>query len=677
MKLLYFFIFLTPIITFSQLQVSGQKKIDSLLRQVNLKGQETAKANLYVAICNEYSMFDLQKVKFYSNKILEHSKKNNYQFGLANYYLFEAITTNDDFIDQKIELLTKASATFLKIKNYELYCQSSAVLADELIIVNGHNQIENLVKNVVPIAKKNNAFQEIGALYTAFGRSYYNQKKMQNALENYNIALNYFSKSKTNEQIFILYQDMAFVHTDLGHYDQSLDFLNKATAINETASINLEIANVALKMKNYAKASKVLERNKTFEMSSDEKNYNDLLLGETQCKLRNYQKSMEILLLLLTKKPNTQISLNTYNVLTSCYLNTKNRSKAIEFNKKASILNEHSKNVEQKIDYYFNKIKISEASGDYKTAFADQKIYSDLIAQQNTDLNKNKINDLLISFETSEKDKKIKDLQLVSIQNQNKIKTQNSYLFFGAIILGLFVISFFVFRKQFTTIETKNSIIEINNIALESANKQIQKSLKIKETLLKEIHHRVKNNLQLVMSLLYLQSKEQHIGLDQFVEVSQSRIMAMSLIHENLYQSDHMSTVDIQEYMNSLCESIVSSYNNLRENIKLIVEVEKIYLDIEQAIPVGLIVNELISNAYKHAFSKNQKGAIMLKLSNSKGMFELLVIDNGNGFDHKKNSPKTLGLELVKQLTHQIQGVFEIKNNLGMQCLLQFSKLAQ
>lgn len=192
-------------------------------------------------------------------------------------------------------------------------------------------------------------------------------------------------------------------------------------------------------------------------------------------------------------------------------------------------------------------------------------------------------------------------------------------------------------------------------------------SLEEKEILLKEIHHRVKNNLQIISSLLNLQSlKSQNAFATDIFRESQSRIKSMALIHEKLYQSGDLSKIDFSEYVNNLCRELLNSYKINVGLISVIVDIKNVYLDIDTAIPCGLIINELISNVLKYAFKEGQKGQIIIQFLTDNTDEKLLVVsDNGaglsNNFDLDKVS--SLGIQLVKNLTRQLGGTCEFANN--------------
>ncbi len=178
------------------------------------------------------------------------------------------------------------------------------------------------------------------------------------------------------------------------------------------------------------------------------------------------------------------------------------------------------------------------------------------------------------------------------------------------------------------------------------------------------------------MSLLYIQSKEKGMNMDDFIEISQSRILSMSLIHENLYDAGDLNKVDFKSYLHKLTHSIIGSNGNSAQNIQIQIEMENLYFDIQTAIPLGLIINELITNAYKHAFVNRSDGVINVTMKQKEDNFEIVVKDNGLGMTEKELTKKTLGQELVKQLVTQINGVLEIHNNLGMQYIIHFKNLS-
>lgn len=213
------------------------------------------------------------------------------------------------------------------------------------------------------------------------------------------------------------------------------------------------------------------------------------------------------------------------------------------------------------------------------------------------------------------------------------------------------------------------------------AEEQIKASLEEKRVLLKEIHHRVKNNMQIVSSLLSLQSMyiEDEDALNVFKE-SQDRVKSMAMIHESLYQTPNLARINFDEYIQNLVSGLFNSYSTNSKLIEPKLDLCRVSLDIDTAIPCGLILNELVTNSIKHAFSTNKNygfekyGIINVKLSRENEMIEIVVRDNGVGFpgdiDFKNTS--SLGLQLVNNLVNQINGIIELNNNSGTEFRIRF-----
>ncbi len=199
------------------------------------------------------------------------------------------------------------------------------------------------------------------------------------------------------------------------------------------------------------------------------------------------------------------------------------------------------------------------------------------------------------------------------------------------------------------------------------AEELILSSLKEKEVLLKEIHHRVKNNLQVINSLLNLQAKNiADTKIRAIFEDARNRVNSMALIHQKLYQSEDLSHINFNEYLGSLVAGIADTYK--RRDVVVSVDREPITLDVNVGIPCGLIVNELVSNCLKYAFPEGRPGTITVGISkDGKGSNVLTVADNGIGFPDAVDfrTTSSLGLQLVNVLTRQIQGTIELSRTEG------------
>jgi PAS domain S-box-containing protein len=209
----------------------------------------------------------------------------------------------------------------------------------------------------------------------------------------------------------------------------------------------------------------------------------------------------------------------------------------------------------------------------------------------------------------------------------------------------------------------------------------LQSSLQEKDALLKEVHHRVKNNLQLISSLLNLQASrsKEPAEAERFSE-SRNRVRSMALVHENLYRTGDFANVSMVSHIKALCTQLVRAYRMSDQNVDVVTDVDRIELDLDQAVSVGLIINELVSNALKHAFPDGQSGLVQVSLKRSQnGRCILSVRDTGTGlppgFDTSQSD--SLGLQLVQDLTQQLRGSMAITQDGGAAFIVSFDANVQ
>jgi PAS domain S-box-containing protein len=228
---------------------------------------------------------------------------------------------------------------------------------------------------------------------------------------------------------------------------------------------------------------------------------------------------------------------------------------------------------------------------------------------------------------------------------------------------------------------TVSSILTISPdiTTIKQAEMQIKASLKEKEVLLKEIHHRVKNNLYVVASLLELQADSfNDPQINRLFEDSQNRIYSMALIHEKLYRSENLAQINFGDYLEDLVANLFVSYNLQEKSIELNIVAEPIFLNIETATPCGLIINELVSNTIKHAFCDNREGFLKVEFYRDRDNYlNLIVSDNGVGFPEHIDFQNTnsMGFQVICTLTEQLEGTIELDRSNGTSFLLRFQEL--
>jgi two-component system, sensor histidine kinase PdtaS len=217
---------------------------------------------------------------------------------------------------------------------------------------------------------------------------------------------------------------------------------------------------------------------------------------------------------------------------------------------------------------------------------------------------------------------------------------------------------------------TTDSVVSLLDITQrKNAENEVIQSLNEKELLLREIHHRVKNNMQIISSLLNLQrSYIQDAEADNILQESQGRVKSMALVHEKLYQTDDLSKINVAEYIRSLSMNLFHSYT-VNPGINLTLDMGEVYFNIDTAVPLGLIINELVSNSLKYAFHDRENGEISISLreTDESGIYQLKVWDDGSGFpsDLDFNNTHSLGLKLVNTLVNQLDGEIELVTNGG------------
>jgi len=275
----------------------------------------------------------------------------------------------------------------------------------------------------------------------------------------------------------------------------------------------------------------------------------------------------------------------------------------------------------------------------------------------------------------NEKDKmETSEIKKISEKYQNDkkeitIKNKDQQIFFVIILLSVITIAIILIIRRNRQIHSQNKII----------NKQLEelvKTVEQKQVLLSELQHRVKNNLQHVISILEIQKESVDFNnIEELIRGNQNRIHSMALLHKKLNVSDSANQVDLKKYSSDLSELVKESYDNYRKKINLNINCEIETISIEKALPIGLILVELISNSIKHAFKKRKIGIINIEITRDENTktSRLYYSDNGDGFDFNKTNEKGLGLEITKGLIDQINGTIETKTDNGFELIIYFN----
>jgi len=321
------------------------------------------------------------------------------------------------------------------------------------------------------------------------------------------------------------------------------------------------------------------------------------------------------------------------------------------------------------INAYLRLIYMDSILNDNAAAVAHYKLYTKLLDSSFKITKVRQAEELQVIYQINEKEN-----QIVSLTQQATLEKANSEK--AALVRNITIAGIFVMLLIAGLLYRQNRLRKRNSQVISEKNGQLQQLLSEKEWLLKEIHHRVKNNLQTVVSLLESQSSFLEKDALQAVQSSQHRVYAMSLIHQKLYQENNMASINMAVYLPELVEYLADSFE-VRQRIRFQLDIAQISVDVSQAVPIGLILNEAITNSIKYAFPNEGRNEIKIAMQYlDDGQVQLRIADNGIGLpaDFRNSRIGSLGIKLMKGLTEDIGGHFVIENDNGTSITVQFSK---
>lgn len=506
--------------------------------------------------------------------------------------------------------------------------------------VNGN--VDKAIDSYVKSLKKFEQLKDtwfVAMLNNNIGAAYRLRNKPTETISYYEKALKGFESLKDTLWMANLYQNISIQKNELGLYKEDLEYKQKAldiyAALKDTQMILFTKGNLADTYLNLGDYNKAISNAEEFLYSPNSKADQStkafvlVAYGNTFHKLGNNAKAIKILeegMELSEKFGFKEIAVETHQSLASIYKEQNNYSKAF---------------------YHLN---------------AFHNIQDTLFNQKKDET----INDLLLNYESEKKDA---DIELLNAENKLKtlqIKQSNNIKW--ALIFGLGLVSLLAFLAwRLKNIKAKN------NIELANKNEIISKALNEKNILLREIHHRVKNNLQVISSLLKLQSQyiEDESAVKAIAE-GRNRVHSMALLHQNLYKEENLTGVNMKEYFTNLIEGLFDAYNINDDDIKLQTEIEDLTLDIDTVIPLGLITNELVSNALKHAFEDKSNALLIVKLWEKDGRLMLQVKDNGKGYNPEiiAEGKKSFGQKLIKSLSDKLEAEILVNTDSGAEITL-------
>ena len=678
-------------------QVLNEKKIDSLQLQLIKKNYSSLeKAIIYNQLAEEYQDIEPEKSNTFIYKALPISKKYNFSKGIADFNRISAkILLNQGQYIKAIHNSEEASKIYLKLKDTSNYLTNLSCLARAT--KEGGN-----IDKAIQKAVYGTQFSSNPKFNYARGELYFELCFYYNVKDDVSKALLYADKAekafdKTSQKLRGLskcYQQRSQIYTKTNKHRKAILYAEKAIQIATELKSNKNVFSILyttigiayFNIDDNKNAVKYLEFANEINKKNgpiDRRAFNMVMLSEAYFGLKKYKDAIETSQIAISLVDDKENLLMAYGIIGNSFYELKNYKSALTNQNKALQLlylvedTDHQRSIFLELSNTYSKL------GDYKNAYKNLNKYKDLEINFLKNIQEKNIDELEIKFDSKQKDLALKELTISKQQQSLEILKQKNFnliLFFligfSVIITGIVLFALFNNKKKNKLLNDKNEIISDKIVLVEEQKIELSKSLQERELLLKEIHHRVKNNLQIIMSLLNIQaSKGEDISIENFLEKAQSRIASMSLIHQSLYENETLDSIDFNVYINQLAINLIHLFDLEDKKIQIEITAKEIYLDLQTSISLGLILNELFTNALKYAFTdfKNAKITVSIETDDNEE-FNLIFSDNGNGYLEKNNSKKSLGLELIELLALQLGGSIEKQSSKGTKYFMNFKK---
>jgi two-component sensor histidine kinase len=614
---------------------SQNKEADSLLHLLATTKQDSSIINLHLQLANLYLDEETGKSLGHAQSALQVAEKIDNRFLAARCH--HQIGVCHDYLgnlDSCLYELDTAAALFKLINNTE---KLANVTSDKALAYYVRGNFELALRNhftALEIRKKNGNKNFIAKSLNNIGLLYRSKKDYPNAISYYRQSMAIKEEVKDEQGMVNTLINISSAYNSENKFDSTYFYAFKAMQLAEKIHADKDIYGAQVNMGVALVGMKKMDEAQTLFYAIEKK----ALLHNDKSVLGTLYEGLG----------NIFFERKIYPMAQQYYL------QGLEVAKKA-----HRK---ERIEVFYRKLSENlRQQQQYVKAF----IYTDSAAivshQLLNEENLRQLNEMAAVYESLEKEKKISALHAENLFSAmdaaDRKKERNYFIAATALFLMLAVLAWFAFTAN----KKKKEQL--------AAQKQlIEKSLQEKEILLREIHHRVKNNLQVVSSLLSLQSNyitDEHAL--QAVKESRNRVQSMSLIHQNLYQEDNLTGIEIHDYINKLCDNLFHSYNIHVDKIKLLKELQPLNLDVDIVVPLGLILNELITNSLKYAFTDGREGTIKIILKEENNTLKLGVYDNGIGTQLKEKLKEeyAFGYKMINAFLQKLKGEMKIYSDNG------------
>ncbi len=550
--------------------------------------------------------------------------------------------------------------------------------------------------------------------YNNLGSVYFRLGIFDESMNNYLKSLS-IREEMNDPKIHSTLNNLGNIYVRLSDYEKALEMYKRSLECKcdeniETQSTLNNIGNIYLKQNDFDSALRYLsEALKINEDNEDEKriatSLNNIAIvyeaeGKVDQALYNYQKALE----LKKKVGDTYGYANTAKNLGDLFLTKQDYKQADFYLQESLTISQNIKARDITKDVYELMSRRYSSINDFQNAYLYKNYYSNLRDSLFNEETSDKIAQYSTNFTIEktlrEKEMLIKDNQIYVLQLERDKSWRITLVLLISLLILIAIFLFLNYNKkkrlnellaetneklEDKVLKRTSELVETNeNLRKEITTRketgnELKLSLKEKDIMLKEIHHRVKNNLQIISSILSIQSRssESEESIKMFTN-TQNRVISMSLVQEQLYSSDDLAYVNFNQYVKSLIDNLFRAYSISTSKMKTIINIKNINLNINTAIPCGLLINEIVTNAIKHGFAGKEKGEIRINMEiDEDNYFHLEISNNGvslpYGIDVK--NPESTGLELIRILIIQLSAEVELINENGVFYKLKFKKL--
>lgn len=696
------------------------EKPDSLISVL-----QTAKGKNKVDILNKlsynYRASDVEKSLQHAQQALELGKELKYNSGIAkSYYRIGYTYYLIREIDKAFENFEKAKL-FYEISGELRYLGLSLeFMANCNIRTDDFISAKDYMDQAIEIYKKIDAKKDIARVYS-------NSTKVLTRLGNLDLALqNLYNALEIKQELADMEDEndqlnIANTLTNIGttllktkDFERALEYLFKAKSINDTygnedQNIYSSIGIAYNQMQQYKKsleyhqlALKLSREKNDLNMIAQELNnigyVYDLQKDWNTC-LQYYIESYQ-----MKKQVNDIYGIaNSAKNVGSIYLEIGNLTKAKEYIDESMRLAQKNKFVEIIRDNHYLYSRLYEKQNKFSLALLNERKYSSFQDSIFTQSMQDKIAELETKYNLREQQRQNELLQrdnvilMLRSEKENLAKLRSYLIILVSLLILIYLIDL-ILRKHYkekilskikTDLEAKvrerTQELERINIDLqqqvqirEKAEQMIKDSLAEKVVMLREIHHRVKNNMQIISSIINLQLEKDEINAEteNLLSNIQNRIYSMSLIHEKLYMESNLANIDFEDYTKGLVSYLLSNYQENSSYITPKINIKEIQLNVTAGIPCGLLINEVVTNSVKYAFDKNEQGEIFIEMNKMKdGSIEMRIGNNGKSFEFDKiKNENTIGLRLIELLAKQLGSKLEFDNSNGVEYKIKIKR---